>query len=175
MTSEQPAELPLHLARLEQLFDSLDPTPFRERDLDPRAEEYIVGWAREQRPGRKLTLRVHLDTGVPGSTTLVQEAVARHFRTCAEATRRDLRQLLRNGRLALAIGVAIVAATMVAADFTSRLRYGILSEGLVIGGWVAMWRPLEIFLYDWWPIRREARLYDRLAEMSVTVVASEKR
>lgn len=171
MTGHAPAELPLHLTRLEQLFDSLDPTPFRERDLDPRAEKYIVGWAREQRPGVELKLRVHLDTDSPGSTTLVQEAVSRHFRTCAEATRRDLRELLRNGRLALAIGIAIVAVTMVAADFTSKLRYGIVSEGLVIGGWVAMWRPLEIFLYDWWPIRREARLYDRLAGMSVEVVA----
>ncbi len=175
MTGTEPAELPLHLTRLEQLFDSLDPTPFRERDLDPRAEEYIVGWAREQRPGSKLTLRLHLDTDAPGATTLVQEAISRHFRTRAEATRRDLRELLRNGRLALAIGVAIVAAAMFAADYTSKLRYGILSEGLVIGGWVAMWRPLEIFLYDWWPVRREARLYDRIAEMSVTLVASRER
>jgi hypothetical protein len=29
---------------------------------------------------------------------------------------------------------------------------------LVIGGWVAMWRPMEVFLYDWWPVRAEARL-----------------
>ena len=38
-----------------------------------------------------------------------------------------------------------------------------------IGGWVAMWRPIEVFLYDWWPIRREARLYDRLAVMPVRI------
>jgi hypothetical protein len=43
----------------------------------------------------------------------------------------------------------------------------LLRESLLIGGWVAMWRPLEIFLYDWWPIRAEARLYDRLGEMPV--------
>jgi len=46
---------------------------------------------------------------------------------------------------------------------------GILLEGLLIGGWVAMWRPLEIFLYDWWPIRAQARLFDRLADMPVTI------
>jgi hypothetical protein len=43
----------------------------------------------------------------------------------------------------------------------------VLRESLLIGGWVAMWRPLEVFLYDWWPIRAEARLYDRLAAMPV--------
>jgi hypothetical protein len=43
------------------------------------------------------------------------------------------------------------------------------SARLVIGGWVAMWRPLEIFLYDWWPIRDERQLYERLSVMPVRV------
>ena len=46
---------------------------------------------------------------------------------------------------------------------------GVLREGLLIGGWVAMWRPLEVFLYDWWPIRAEARLFDRLSTMPVRI------
>jgi hypothetical protein len=45
----------------------------------------------------------------------------------------------------------------------------ILRESFLIGGWVAMWRPLEIFLYDWWPIRAEVRLYDRLSAMPVRI------
>ena len=44
-----------------------------------------------------------------------------------------------------------------------------MRESLTIGGWVSMWRPLEIFLYDWWPIRNEARLSDRLAAMPVRI------
>jgi hypothetical protein len=39
----------------------------------------------------------------------------------------------------------------------------------VIGGWVAMWRPLEIFLYDWWPIVAERKLFDRLSTMPVRI------
>ena len=49
---------------------------------------------------------------------------------------------------------------------------GVARESLLIGGWVAMWRPLEVFLYDWWPIRAEARLFDRLSAMTVRVVPS---
>jgi hypothetical protein len=33
-----------------------------------------------------------------------------------------------------------------------------------------MWRPLEVFLYDWWPIRADARLFDRLSDMPVRIV-----
>jgi hypothetical protein len=45
-------------------------------------------------------------------------------------------------------------------------------ESLLIGGWVAMWRPMEIFLYDWWVIRGERRVYDRLSRMNVRVVCT---
>lgn len=36
-------------------------------------------------------------------------------------------------------------------------------------GWVAMWRPLEVFLYQWWPIRADIRLFERLGRMPVRI------
>jgi hypothetical protein len=168
--------LDLHVARLEQLFDSLDPAPFRERDIDPRAEEFVVEWAREQRSDAPLALRIELPSGgAPQDATLLQQAVAQFFRTRAHATRQQLRRLLRNGRISLLIGLAFVATANVAAELVRELGYGIIRESLVIGAWVALWRPLEIFLYDWWPIRAEARLYDRLAAMDVRIVPVQAR
>jgi hypothetical protein len=43
----------------------------------------------------------------------------------------------------------------------------LIAEGFFILGWVANWRPLEIFLYDWWPIRRKRNLLAKLAATSV--------
>jgi hypothetical protein len=34
--------------------------------------------------------------------------------------------------------------------------------------------PIEIVLYEWWPIRDEARLFERLSAMIVRVVPTEK-
>ena len=45
-----------------------------------------------------------------------------------------------------------------------------MTEGLTILGWVAMWRPLQTYLYDWWPLRDERRNLERLARMRVSVV-----
>jgi hypothetical protein len=45
----------------------------------------------------------------------------------------------------------------------------IFGEGMLIIGWVAMWRPLEIFLYEWVPIRRRCKIFAKLAEMKVIV------
>jgi len=165
--------LDLHVAELKSLFHALDPAPFRERDLDPRAQEFIVEWAREEPAGAPLGRSVRVDRGgSPAEATVLQQAVCEFFRECALAERRGLRQLLRRGRISLLIGLAFVALASVIADLAGGTQYGIIQESVVIGGWVALWRPLEIFLYDWWPIRAEARLYDRLAEMSVELVAA---
>ena len=48
-----------------------------------------------------------------------------------------------------------------------------LAEGLLIIGWVGLWRPVEIFLYDWWPIRRRQQHFAALAAMPVDVRVDE--
>jgi len=165
--------LELHLGELRQLFNSMDPAPFRERDLDPRASDYIVDWATEVPADQSLAMVVHLGTPTP-DTALVGDAVREYFRGRAVAKRRELSKLFRVGRISLVIGlaflgVAIVAGETLAALLSKESYAWLAKESLVIGGWVALWRPLEIFLYDWWPLRAQAKLYDRLSRMQVSV------
>jgi hypothetical protein len=172
------ALIEIHVADVKQLFHSLDPTPFRERDLDPKAEEFIAGWARELHATVPLGLRVHVDRELePDDTKTLQGAVRDYFADRAEATRKRLRQLFRTGRFSLVIGLAVVAGSILVGDVVETMmresQWGsVIRESLLIGGWVAMWRPLEIFLYDWWAIRAEARLFDRLSQMTVRVEMS---
>ena len=180
MSAQQPADaravLDLHLGDLRQIFDSLDPAPFRERDLDPKASEYIVDWARERPADRPLTMVVHLDVrpAATGDAQMLSDAVHEFYRGRAAATRQDLSRLFRTGRISLVIGLAFLAVAIVVGEalaaLISKESYaGLVQESLIIGGWVALWRPLEIFLYDWWPVRSQARLYDRLAAMQVSL------
>jgi hypothetical protein len=162
--------LDLHLGELKSVFHALDPAPFRERDLDPRAHEYIVEWAREAPAGMPLGLSVRVDLG--GSreeAAVLRQAIDEYFHACATSERRQLRQLLRRGRLSLVIGLGFVTVANVIAEFAAGTRFGIIRDSVVIGAWVALWRPIEIFLYDWWPMRATARLYDRLATMTVSI------
>jgi len=177
--SRQRAVLELHVAEMRQLFNAMDPAPFRERDLDPNAEAYIVDWGRELPAGVPLGLTVHLgrEPATPEKTALLRDAVHEYFRQRALATRRQLRQLFRVGRISLLIGLAFLAFVIVVGEsLTLRIdkeSYGYLvKESLIIAGWVALWRPLEIFLYDWWPIRAEAKLLERLSEADVRVAGS---
>ena len=173
------AVLELHVAEMRQLFNAMDPAPFRERDLDPNAYNYIVDWGREA-PARQplgLVVRLSRETATPDDVGMLRDAVHAYFLQRADATRRQLRQLFRVGRVSLLIGLAFLALVIVVGEYlTLRIdkeSYGYLvKESLIIAGWVALWRPLEIFLYDWWPIRAEATLLDRLSEMTVRVLGT---
>ncbi len=169
--------LKLYLADTRQMFDSMDPAPFHERDLDPKAVTYIVDWAREAPSGVPLGLEVHLgrQSNSVGDTEMLRVAVDEHFRRCALATRRQLRELFRVGRISLVIGLGFVALVVAIGESISQLigndGYAkLVMESLGIGAAVALWRPMEIFLYEWWPIRAEARLFERLAVMPVTLL-----
>jgi hypothetical protein len=166
----------VHVVELKQLFNAIDPSPFRDRDLDPKAEEFIVGWAKDLPHDANLALLVDLDreAGLPNEADVLRDAIHEFFRQRAEAYRRRLRELFRVGRTSLVIGLVVLASAVALGDFLANLlkerQIGeVIRETLTIGGWVSMWRPLEVFLYDWWPIRNEARLSDRLAVMPVRI------
>jgi hypothetical protein len=166
----------IRVDRLAQLFHTLDPFPFREKDLDQEAEEYIVSWARELPDKHPIRIAIHVrdeDASAENAKEL-NEAVQRYFAGRAVATQHELNELFRVGRRALAIGIPILVACFISARFvagylTENPVQRLVEESLLILGWVANWRPLEIFLYDWWPLARRRDLYRRLAIAAVAL------
>lgn len=175
-TTTEPARIELRLRELAQLFNSMDPSPFVDRDLDQDAEEFIHGWAREHPADREFELVVHLEIMPPADRVAgAENAVHRYFASRAEMKGRELKALLRRGRVSLLAGLLFLGGCYLLSLLIGRL--GLLGafsavgqEGLAIVGWVAMWRPLEIFLYDWWPVREEQTMFRRLARMNVRLV-----
>jgi hypothetical protein len=111
---EEPATAPntieIRIEDISQLFDTPDPFPFRERDLDREAEEFIVGWARGLSVDRPLRIVVHLpeaQASTPGAYEL-GPTLTRFFGYRAQVIALDLNELFRVGRRALAIGLTVL-------------------------------------------------------------------
>ena len=175
MSTSKRARIEVRLRDLAQLFNSMDPSPFLDRDLDADAEEFIVSWAREHPTDHELDLVIHVATAPPADGTAGVEAAVRHyFGVRAQMKAREFRLLMRHGRVSLAIGLLFLAGCLFLGGLVTQLRpgttAGIIREGLTITGWVAMWRPLQIYLYDWWPVRAEQRILERLARMHVRLM-----
>lgn len=169
----------LRVERAIQLFDNHDPYPFRERSLDQAAESYIVGKAESMSPRQPLQIVLHLPSQEANSQAAahLDEAVSAHFRERVDTAQRSLHRLFRDGRRALSIGLAVLAMCLIGGAFADSLpgnRFPkLVAEGLIIFGWVANWRPMEIFLYEWWPIVRQRNIYRRLAAAPVLVRSSD--
>ena len=164
----------LRVDKLAQLFHSLDPFPFRERDLDKEAEEFIVGWAREL--AADLTIRIIVHFPETEAQTKAARGWRRHcidiFRITPAPRSARSRSCFRIGRRSLGIGVTILIICLLSAHLagsylTESPFRRLVEESFLILGWVANWRPLEIFLYDWLPLARRRDLYRRLAAATV--------
>jgi hypothetical protein len=170
-------EIHVRVPALHQLFDPMDPSPVTRKDLLPHVAEFIVSWGREI-GARKPTLIIHVDDAAPDAETrAVTSGIHGFFANQAEANRRELRQMFRRGRISLLIALVVLSLTIAGGEVLQAMdspAARAVGGTLEIGGWVAMWRPLEIFLYEWWPIRADIRLLRRLAVMDVRVVCDRK-
>lgn len=169
-------EITVRINHVARFFNSLDPSPFHERDLDRDAERFIVEWAQEAPGGVPIILAVQLprEEQDPDLGPVLSDAVHNNFDYRASQATQELRELLREGWHAMLVGVPVLALSLIVSQLVG---YGQLAapyaravgESLLILGWVANWRPLEIFLYGWWPIVRRRLLYRRLAAAAVEV------
>ncbi|HEV7323873.1 MAG TPA: hypothetical protein VGN91_02280 [Bosea sp. (in: a-proteobacteria)] len=165
-------ELRLHDSA--QLFNTLDPFPFRERDLSAEAERFIVEWAQELPKDSSIEILVHLRAVKDAiQTSDLAEAITGWFEARRQAETRALRELFRDGRVGFLIGIGVLSFCLLLSwSLSQRFQEPfarVISESFVIIGWVVIWRPAEIFLYDWLPLVRRRKLYHRLAEAVVTV------
>ena len=175
MTETAPGDLiELRVDNIAQLFHTLDPFPFRERDLDKEAEEFIVGWARELVTDRAIRIIVHCPETEAQTRAAreLNEAFRRYFSDHGDAIQREIKELFRVGRRSLGICVSILIVCLLSAHLVGGYVIEtpfrrLAEESFLILGWVANWRPLEIFLYDWLPLARRRDLYRRLAAATV--------
>jgi len=168
-------QIELRIVELAELFNSMDPTPFHHRDLDKDAEEFLESWALEFPRSSHFRIIVHIEKMPPEDPPpLVAEAIRNYFGYKSMLAKRSLRLLLIEGRTSLLIGLGFLALCLIGADllsvFATNTFLRLLKESLLIGGWVAMWRPLQIFLYEWWPVVRRLRIYRNLGHASVHVL-----
>jgi hypothetical protein len=167
-------EIHVRVSTLRQLFDPMDPSPVTRKDLLPNVAEFIVAWGREIPAKTRPALVIHVDDpGPDDEARLAAAGLHAFFEERAVVNRRVLRRMFRVGRISLLIALVVLGLSIVGGEAlraTDSPMARAIGSTLEIGGWVAMWRPLEVFLYEWWPIRADIGLFRRLAAMDVRVV-----
>ena len=165
----------LNLRDINQLFNTIDPSPFPEKDLDRSAEDFILSWAQEFPIDAPVDLIVYLRKLPEGHRAkhLVEEAIHNYFAYRARLNQMEFRRLMRQGRTSLIVGLSFLALCLATSQLFAAHQADMLpnfiQQGLTIAGWVAMWRPMQIYLYDWWPLRHRGKIFNKLSNMPIEV------
>lgn len=163
------AIIDIRINSLDQLFDSLDPSPFHDKALDRDAEAYLVECAGEFATAEPLELCIHGPAGLAERRSEIAQAIHSHFALAHARAERHLRWRMRLGRGALVAGVLLLAGTLIARRWLlDQGTYSeLLGESLLVLGWVALWRPIEVLLFERLESRAERTRLRKLAAIPV--------
>ena len=162
----------VQIRNLEQIYDSNDPAPSSERDLSTKVVEYLVSSIEElglNTPSR-IVIHCQEDPQILNPSKDLEESIQNYFASEATVLKRKVGQSFKQGRVFLLIGFTTLFSLLTVAELLSNYDLpfkNILKEGLVITGWVTMWKPLEVFLYDWRPIHYKQKCYEMLSKSPV--------
>ena len=162
-------------SNLKNIFNTIDPAPILDKDLNDTASEYIISSVQEIGIRQPVKIIIYL----PGKidirkwSKILTLAFNNFFEYKSQNEKQKLRFMFKDGRISFVIGIFFLVFCIIAGNFVPEYDIGalgnLLKEGLLIGGWVAMWKPVQLLLYDWWPILRTYRINKKLAATPVEI------
>ncbi len=168
-------DIELRLSSIEQLFDRLDPAPFHAKALDRNADAYIQECAAEYSGHHPLRIVISGPHELGQHLDDIRLAIHEHFALAHRQAERRHRRRRRIGRVALLAGLATLTISLLIRRLVTDVGgpwSDILAEGLLILGWVALWRPIETIAFDSWESRDQRRLLATLASIPVDFSAA---
>lgn len=160
---------------LHQLFDYRDPAPFRQRDLDEDFTRYLESYLDEISPNRPIRIQIYIDTSHDEVTpAIIKDSIHDYFLYQIQIKRGQLAKTYRTAQIFLVIGLVLIAACLGIAHALSTVTdspvISAVREGFIIFGWVSLWRPIDLLLFDWYPIYDRIRIYRRLATAELDII-----
>ena len=170
------SEIVLELNDVNQLLIGPDSLFYGKRNLNRDAEEIIIEEATMVSRNDHIQLKIHLRNHDISRKDEVVTAIHQHFKYRRKKSEWQLKQTLHLGWKSL-LGSIVFFAFLI---FITLIIIRLIPEGrlsltfreiLIILGWVALWRPADLLLYEWRPIKREVNLFRKIEQCKVEIVA----
>ena len=161
----------------DEILDSKDPAPFKGQILDDDFLDYIESLSDETSHKTPLRINIVIEKQLPHQTptnsAIISQALKEHFEYKIERKKGEIRKYLRTARLFLIMGLVLLSICLMIAHTLLRseesLLRSALREGVIIFGWVSMWRPLEIMMFDWYPHYDRIRYFRKISNAQVHI------
>lgn len=169
------SEIILELDNVNQLMIAPDSVFYGKRMLNPDAEELIIEEVTKASSKQHIHLKIHLRKNEISRKDEMTTAIHQHFTYRRKKSEGQLQKILQLGWRSLLISIlflgVLVSLTLVIIKLLPEGGVSItFREILIILGWVALWRPADLLLYEWRPFKREINLFRKLEQCEVEIV-----
>ena len=168
-------ELPLVLETVAEASETTIPLPLPYRKLYAEVLEYLEDVAQQMPKGEEARIVVYLpiEEIQQGLEQKLNKVLDIYGDARLEKLKREEKRALGASLSALAWGFAFMLVCQiigVLADFPKHPTLtNTISEGFLVLGWVALWKPFETLLFDWRPSVERTKLHECLAAMPVVL------
>lgn len=162
-------EATIALESAEELFAAPVPDPLAGRFETHSGMDRLLDRLTPAAARSPLTVVVEVPDADAGLAARLRPAIAGYVGHRVAELRTAKRQIERRGYTELALGLVFLAACLALSSAAVAIPAGpewlgfVVAEGLVIVGWIALWHPVDMLLFERGPLRREIRLLEAIA------------
>lgn len=169
----------LDLQKIQDLFQVPELNPFAGQVQFDSGINQLIHQLKSQSLRRMLrtTIRLPPDQISPHLTHSTETALKHYCDAKIVDFNHEQAYLWRQGMTALQIGLIFLALCLFASTLFEELGHfpeflrRFFREGFLIMGWVGLWYPTEVLLFEGWVHWRNKRLYERIREMVLVIEA----
>ena len=160
---------------MEDLFyDSVIRIPYRPR-MHPDVEAFIIEESEKLHRHADLQISIQITKERLLNSNEIIALIRQHFENKREKANHQVKTILRLGVRSLFIAflfliIMFLLTNALMAFLQQNALVITLRELFIILGWVALWRPAELLLFEWRSHKRNAKLFDRIAQCKILFV-----
>lgn len=159
----------IHTTKIEDLYEDYDKkSSFIKKDLKYKLEEYLFESV-DEITNEPFILQFYFEEKISlDSSKRLEGSINEYFSYLQFLEKKSMKESLKNSIIFFIIGFLLVFISFSLSEHEN-LAYKIISEGFMIGGWVALWEALAIVLVKWLPLNKNLKIYNKIANAKVEI------
>ncbi|MFX1514444.1 MAG: hypothetical protein ACFFCQ_17865 [Promethearchaeota archaeon] len=146
------------------IFNGLDPAPFKRRDLDPDLLQYLEDCSSDIPMKNPINLQFNVEEALQDEETekKVKLGLTTYFSFMMYSKRRQLKRSMKKNAFNVIIAfIFLITAFLLEPHISNNLFLLTLLEGLFVGGWVFLWQAISSFAFQNRDIKHKYKEYQR--------------
>ena len=152
------------------IFNELDPAPFRKRDLNQNLRDYLEDSSSDIPLKYNIILQFNISVEAmdPDKEEKIRSGLKTYFKFVRDLLRNRISQSYKKSSIYVFSSFLLLSLSyLLRTTMIAGLFFTILVEGITIGGWVFLWEAISTFAFRNREVRGNYRHYKRFADAPI--------